>query len=274
MSKKQQLELNRITALKDAPLTFWSGFGFFILVVLLLITASWKLASKMMADEASPVSALVIKGNIVFTSNEEIVNTLKQGELDNFFQLDVDQVQGDLEKLPWVYSASVRKQWPNEVRVYVNDQVPVAQWNEDFFINEHGVIFQADKTRLISKLPKLFGPEGSEVLALQNYRNLNNLLTFIQVSIDELVLTERHAWQLTLADGVLLELGREDRVTRVQRFMDAYAQIKVYAKKDMQVDYVDLRYDTGMAVGWKPVLTDMINHKQQQQEQKEQTDNA
>lgn len=258
MNKQTQFEL------KNAPWTFWSGFSFFILVCLFIVVGSYYLFDSMLEDEAAPVSSLVIKGNIPYTKNEEIVAVLKQNTLGNFFQLDVNNIQQNLESLPWVYSASVRKQWPNEVRVYVIDQTPVAQWNDDFFINEHGVIFQADKSRLQSDLPKLFGPEGSEVLALKNYRNLNNLLTYIQVGIDELVLTERHAWQLTLADGVFLDLGREDRVTRVQRFMDAYEQIKAYAQKDMQVDYVDLRYDTGMAVGWKPVLVDNTKQLQEQ----------
>ena len=165
--------------------------------------------------------------------------------------------------MPWVYAASVRKQWPNEVSVYVIDQKPVAQWNDDFFINEHGVIFQADKTRVTHALPKLFGPEGSEVIALENYRNFTNLLTYVDIGVNELVLTERYSWQLILADGVSLNLGREDRIQRVQRFMDAYRQIKAFAQDDMQVDYIDLRYDTGMAVGWKPVINELEKQKEQ-----------
>lgn len=241
-------------SLKAVPWTFWSGFSFFIIVCLMILASIWNLFSSMMEDEASPVSSLVINGNVPYTHNDEIVGALKKGQLDNFFLLDVNKVQQDLEQLPWVFSASVRKQWPNEVSVYVIDQTPVAQWNDDFFINQYGVIFQADKTRINIALPKLFGPEGSEAIALENYRNLSNLLTYIQVGISELVLTERFAWQLTLEDGVFLDLGREDRVTRIQRFMDAYSTIKAQAKQDMQVDYIDLRYDTGMAVGWKPML--------------------
>lgn len=242
------------TDLKAVPWTFWSGFSFFIIICLMILGGIWQLFSSMLEDEASPVSSLVINGNIPYTQNAEIVSALKRGQLDNFFLLDVNKVQQELEQLPWVYSASVRKQWPNEVSVYVIDQTPVAQWNEDFFINQNGVIFQADKSRVDTVLPKLFGPEGSELIALENYKNLSNLLTYIQVGIRELVLTERFAWQLTLDDGVFLDLGREDRVTRVQRFMDAYRDIKAHAQQDMQVDYIDLRYDTGMAVGWKPVL--------------------
>ena len=79
----------------------------------------------------------------------------------------------------------------------------------------------------------------------------------------QLVLTERYSWQLILVDGVSLNLGREDRIQRVQRFMDAYRQIKAFAQDDMQVDYIDLRYDTGMAVGWKPVINELEKQKEQ-----------
>ena len=248
---------------KNAPLTYWSGLVFFVFVCVCLLITAFNLYRSMTQEKGLPVSSLVINGNAPYTSKDEILAALKQESLNNFFQLDVNQVQQRLENLPWVYAASVRKQWPNEVRVYVIDQTPVAQWNDDFFINEHGVIFQADKSRVNVALPKLFGPEGSELFALENYRNFSNLLTYVQIDISELVLTERYAWQLTLADGVFLNLGREDRIRRVQRFMDAYKQIKAYALDDMQVDYIDLRYDTGMAVGWKPLLTE--NDTQQEQ---------
>ncbi len=77
------------------------------------------------------------------------------------------------------------------------------------------------------------------------------------MSIDELILSERFSWQLTLNDGVTLNLGREERVERIQRFMDVYslikAQLKVEKEQNQAVDYIDLRYDTGLAVGWKTV---------------------
>ena len=44
--------------------------------------------------------------------------------------------------LPWVYSVAVRKQWPNELKIYVVDQNPVALWNGDFLINQAGKFFK------------------------------------------------------------------------------------------------------------------------------------
>jgi cell division protein FtsQ len=231
--------------------SFWLGFTFFLLVVVSLLVISWFLTNKMIAERSTPVTSLQITGEMPYTQKQEVLDILAQGDLGNFFKLDVNEVQTRVLALPWVYSVSVRKHWPNELKIYVVDQTPVALWNGDFLINAHGVAFQADTSRLTSAIPEFFAPEGSETVALKNFRNLNKLLKFSGLSIDELMLSERFAWQLTLSDGVLLNLGREDTVDRVQRFMDIYPQIKKNKVKEQQVDYIDLRYDTGVAVGWK-----------------------
>ena len=196
-----------------------------------------------------------------YSQRSDIINAIDQVDMGNFFQVDVNEVQSYVLNLPWVYSVAVRKQWPNELKIYVVDQDPIALWNGDFLINQAGQVFQADIERINHYLPNFFGPEGSELLALENYKDLNALLDFKALKIDELVLSERFSWQLTLDDGVTLNLGREERVERIQRFMDVYPIIKAQLKakkitekqQNQAVDYIDLRYDTGLAVGWKTV---------------------
>jgi cell division protein FtsQ len=231
--------------------SFWLGVSFFVLVIITLISFSWFLNNKMSSEESSPVTSIVIGGEMPFTIRQDIENAIENVNLGNFFNVDVNEVQEKLAVLPWVYSVSVRKKWPNELKIYVVDQTPVALWNGDFLLNQHGKAFQADITRLKSAVPAFFGPEGSEDIALYNFDNLNKLLKFNGFSIDELVLTERHSWQLILNNGVMLNLGRENKIERVQRFMNVYPQIIKTKKENQQIDYVDLRYDTGLAVGWK-----------------------
>ena len=232
--------------------SFWAGVFFFIVVVFCITSFGWHIHTRMSSAENTPVSVINISGEMPYTIKDDIEQAMASIDLGNFFNVSVDDVQQKIAKLPWVYSVSVRKQWPNILNVYVVDQTPIARWNGDFFLNQEGKAFQANADRVKHMLPAFFGPEGSEILALENFINLNDLLGFSQLSIDELVLTERFAWQLTLNDGVLLNLGRENRVERIQRFMDIYPQIKRNAQKEQSVDYVDLRYDTGLAVGWKP----------------------
>jgi cell division protein FtsQ len=231
--------------------TFWFGVSFFVLVIVTILSFSFFLNKRMSAEESAPVTSVVIGGEMPYTLALDVENAIEGINLGNFFNVDVNDVQQKVASLPWVFSVSVRKKWPNELKIYVVDQVPVALWNGDFLINQYGKAFQADTLRVNHALPAFFGPEGSEVIALDNFVDFNKLLNFSELSIDELVLTERHAWQLTLSDGVTLNLGRENKVERVQRFMDVYPQIIKTKKEGQQVDYVDLRYDTGLAVGWK-----------------------
>ncbi|WP_057832670.1 cell division protein FtsQ/DivIB [Colwellia sp. TT2012] len=240
-------------------LSFGLGLLFFIVVLFSLITISWWLIKHFVGQESSPVTAIVISGEMPYSQRSDIINAIAPVNMGNFFQVDVNEVQRYVLTLPWVYSVAVRKQWPNELKIYVVDQNPVAFWNGNFLINQLGQVFQADIERVKHYLPSFFGPEGSEVLALKNYRDFNELLASESLTIDELVLSERFSWQLTLDDGVTLNLGREERVERIQRFMDVYPIIKAQLKakiiaekqQNQAVDYIDLRYDTGLAVGWK-----------------------
>jgi len=232
--------------------SFWVGLVFFIFVVIGMMSIFWVVNKRVNAQETAPVTAVKISGEMPYTQEQDVFSAIEPLNIGNFFKVDVNQVQHQVEQLPWVYSVSVRKQWPNELKIYVVDQAPIARWNEDFFINQYGKAFQASSDRISHTLPAFFGPEGSELIALDNFRSLNKLLAFRNLHIEELMLSERYSWQLTLSDGVQINLGREERVERVQRFMDIYPQIKQYQKENEVINYIDLRYDTGVAVGWKP----------------------
>ncbi|MGB1199044.1 MAG: FtsQ-type POTRA domain-containing protein, partial [Thalassotalea sp.] len=195
------------TSTKEVPATplhwsFWLGVGFFVAVIASLLTFSWVVTERLSADESAPVTSVSISGEMSYTITKDIEQAIDNINLGNFFQVDVNQVQQQVTALPWVYSVSVRKKWPNELKIYVVDQTPIALWNGDFLINQHGRAFQADISRVNHHLPAFFGPEGSELIALDNFKKLNKLLDFSELSIDELVLSERFSWQLTLNDGV------------------------------------------------------------------------
>lgn len=262
MTKKPQRNSKTAAQLgQDSALSFGLGLVFFIVVLFSLITISYWLTQHFIGQESAPVTSIDISGEMPYSQRSDIINAIDQVDMGNFFQVDVNEVQSYVLNLPWVYSVAVRKQWPNELKIYVVDQDPIALWNGDFLINQAGQVFQADIERINHYLPNFFGPEGSELLALENYKDLNALLDFKALKIDELVLSERFSWQLTLDDGVTLNLGREERVERIQRFMDVYPIIKAQLKakkitekqQNQAVDYIDLRYDTGLAVGWKTV---------------------
>jgi cell division protein FtsQ len=207
----------------------------------------WKLHRVLNDADALPIEAVAIKGDRRFTSDEEIQTALQDLMQRSFFSADVNQVQQALEALPWVYHASVRREWPAKLKVYLVEQTAVAHWNETDWLNEQGQVFKAPMKEGIGQLPYLAGPEEQGLSVLTSYRQVSELLAINGFKLSQLELSPRHAWLAVLDSGIELKLGREDKMARVQRFIYVYPTL---VKQSKPVARVDLRYDTGLAVGW------------------------
>ncbi|MCL2919996.1 cell division protein FtsQ/DivIB [Shewanella litorisediminis] len=197
--------------------------------------------------EALPIEALVIKGDRVYTTEEEIRGAMEKLMARSFFSADVMEIQQAIEALPWVYKASVRRMWPARIKVYLQEQQAAARWNGMDWVNEQGEVFSAPEQQGLTDLPRLSGPENMSAEVLTSYRQIAELLQINGYGLESLSLSPRHAWIAVLDNGITLELGREDKMARVQRFINVYPTL---AKQPKAVARVDLRYDTGLAVGW------------------------
>lgn len=226
---------------------FWAGVVFFFWVIIGLVWLIEYVGNWLIDENQLPVKEIVVHGTQNYVVKKDVINALESQMQQSFFTLDVNQAQLHLESLAWVYSASVRKEWPNRLKIYLTEQKPVAHWNGDFFINEFGDVFQAEQDRLLQPLSWLYGPEGDEKSALNTYTQLAELMKLYDIDMTELSLSERHALSITLANGVKLRLGREDWLNRSKRFLQHYQMLM----QKHELAYVDLRYDTGFAIGVK-----------------------
>ncbi|MBM7070986.1 cell division protein FtsQ/DivIB [Shewanella sp. 202IG2-18] len=224
------------------------GITFLGVVIAGIVAVSFQL--KHMVNDANelPIEAVVIQGELRYTNAHEIQVALRSLLSSSFFNADVERVQERLEALPWVYRASVKREWPAKLKVLIKEQDAAAHWNTKDWLNQYGDVFKAPLVEAqTDKLPQLFGPDDSAKEVLQGYKQMNALLTINGFEMRELSLTPRHAWHIQLDDGIELNLGREDKMSRVQRFIDVYPEI---LKQGKPIKNVDLRYDTGLAVGW------------------------
>ncbi|MCV2884890.1 cell division protein FtsQ/DivIB [Aestuariibacter sp. AA17] len=223
------------------------GVVFLLSVITALIYGAVEVNRWLEDEQRAPIHRIMVSGQYAHVSPRDIEKMIRTSHPGSFFELNVESVHRDLEAMPWVYRASVRKRWPNNLSVYLVEQEPAAIWNHDLLLNKFGESFPA--TLENSGLPTLFGPGGSEQTALNGFRAMQSLLAPTGLKIEELLLSERFAWDVRLNNGVKLKLGRSQFVDKLQRFVDVYPLL---AKESREVLYVDLRYDTGLAVGWKP----------------------
>jgi cell division protein FtsQ len=170
---------------------------------------------------------------------EQAARTALRG---NFFTVDLNQARDAFEKLPWVRSVSVRRHFPWQLDVVLEEQQALARWNKDALVNVQGEVFGGNDA---DPLPEFYGPDDAVLEMTERYAHFQQTLAPLGFSIDRITLSARHAWQLRLQDGTVLELGREKMEERLARFVAAYPQ---YAKAlKMPAKYVDLRYRDGFA---------------------------
>ncbi|MDO6686913.1 MULTISPECIES: cell division protein FtsQ/DivIB [unclassified Agarivorans] len=226
---------------------YWAGVVFFVLVLLSLAYGVYSVYNSVSDKQLSPMNRLLVSGKRDYVLDNELQESLAAlPEAGNFFSLNVSEVKQQLELLPWVKQVTVRKQWPDKLSIALREQQVVARWNNAALLNKQGQIFEAPQQRVVNKLATLSGPDEQAGAVLTTFEQLQRVLQRHQLIIVGLALNERHAWQVELAGGMVLKLGKEDKLNRIERFVAVYPQLKQDA-----VEYIDLRYDTGFAVGWK-----------------------
>jgi cell division protein FtsQ len=192
-----------------------------------------------------------LQGDLEYVQSSDVQRALSHiPSLGTFMTQDVDHLQQAIDSLPWVANTAIRKQWPNTIKVFVEEHHPAAIWNGNALLNEYGEVFNADAGQLQSQhqnIVKLYGPEASSYKVLNTWRDLAPRFSNLGLEITSVVLNDRHAWQLILDNGIRLELGQDDLDERITRFVDLYRQMDEMVQ---QVSYIDLRYDTGAAIGW------------------------
>lgn len=229
--------------------SFIAGIVFFITVIFVLIWGYNSLFDWAQSENDAPINEVVIHGEFKYLDKQQLLNKIWQQLDGSFFTMDVDRLRGQIEENPWVYGVSIRKEWPRKVHVFVVEQDVFAVWNNDLLLNKFGDVFFADGIEVSSELPRLFGPEGNEKDVLKGYVKMQHLLELHNFTIAEAVLSERYAWQLWLKTGIHLNLGRADKMKRVQRFVDLYPLLSDY--EDKEIARIDLRYDIGLTVAWR-----------------------
>ncbi|MDF7667136.1 FtsQ-type POTRA domain-containing protein [Orbaceae bacterium ESL0727] len=261
--KKKEKQKRKLFLFRNAEQAF--GFIFFILVIYASVWVVQSVKAWMDDPERVVLSQLTLSGEHVFTTEDDIRKAILGLGLPNtYIAQDVDNIQQEVLRLPWVKQASIRKQWPDRLLVHVVEYVPAFYWNDLFLLDKDGEMFSVPLDRIINlQLPQLYGPEGKQKMVLDEYRKLDNLSKQLATSqlmlhIKAAIADERSAWQLFVKQCVAnfcidnqdikLVLGSEDIEQRYQRFIKLFPEIQARISDSERIVVADLRYENGISV--------------------------
>lgn len=234
-----------------------TGFLFLIVVLAMIGWCGWVVVDWMKSGEHVPLSKLVISGERNFTTNDDIRQILlSKGELQTYMTQDVDELQQQIiEHLPWVRQVSIRKHWPDEIAINIIEYQPFAYWNDNHFIDAESRIFSLPLERLKNrKLPFFYGSEGQQQTVMNGFHEMNHLLAAVNLKLGLITFNSRYSWMLILDNGIKLELGQQERILRLKRFITLYPLLVQQTPPDQRINYVDMRYKSGAAVGYTPII--------------------
>lgn len=242
-----------------ADIRFMNGmsmaFGLLFVVMALALLTSW-----LFRQPIFNLSTITVRGDVTHNNAVTLRANVAPRLMGNFFTVNLAQTRAVFESAPWVRKAVVQRQFPDRLKVMLQEHQAVAYWGlegDTRLVNSFGEVFEANQAEVESAdLPQLNGPSGQTPLVLQAYRQLSVQFEKLDMQLERLELTGQGGWRARLDSGASLELGHgsvDEIEGRTQRFLATLSQVSSRYGRDLVS--ADLRYGNGYALKLKGVTT-------------------
>ncbi|MCX8521677.1 MAG: cell division protein FtsQ/DivIB [Rhodoferax sp.] len=215
------------------------------------------------------IKGITVNGDTRHNSSVTLRANVAPRIAGTFLSVDLARVRTAFETAPWVRRAVVRRDFPNRLRVSLQEHQPVALWRsagaqsadvDARLLNSYGEVFEANLDEVEpDELPLLSGSDaqGPEVLAM--YTLLAPRFAGLGLRLQELNLSARGSWSVLLDNAASVELGRggaADVQPRVERFLKTLTQVvSRYGRQASAMESADLRHENGYAIRLHGVST-------------------
>ncbi len=219
-----------------------------VLAICFIFTAHWIL-SRLQDPGLIPVRLVKVEGAVRYLNPKRLEEVVHQAVDGSFFSVSLAKVRAEVELLPWVDSVSIRRVWPDTLLVKVVEQQPLARWGGEALVNHRGEIFRPKPMPNFSGLAVLKGEKQDSVFISREYQKIETLLGTVGLELHKVHVDARQAWLLWTRNGLALNLGRNQLMPRLTRFVQTYPGLS--GDNQVRLKKVDLRYTNGFTASWE-----------------------
>lgn len=227
------------------PAIPWRGIG--VAAAVLVVALGGYQASAWLLNR--PIVTLQLSGQFQRVTAIQVEALVEPYARAGFLDVDLEGIRRTLTDLPWVANVEVRRRFPGTLEVAVREEKPIACWGERGLLNAAGELFLPDAGHVPAELPRLKGPPGTEAQVTQRYFAVQEQLEHRGMSAASVTLDARGAWAFQTSNGLQVRLGANSIDERIARFFQVLDRTLTHMAGE--VDYVDMRYPNGFAIGWK-----------------------
>ena len=188
-----------------------------------------------------------LQGDLRYLDAESLTRDLSIRFNGNYLETTLGQVISEVESHPWIAAASARRVWPDTLLIEITEQRPVAIYNDTQYLGLSGDLFEPPKP-VNEPLPRLYGALSETMQVYSHYGVFSDRLSDFSKVIS---VSRGHdmGWQITLENGINVQLGRNDILGRLSRARDVLDRLD--GEKLAKLQEIDARYDNGIALAWR-----------------------
>ena len=220
---------------------FWAGLLILVGVGLL----AWFILKQEMTSQR-PIEQVTITTELQQLSQKEVDGVLMPYIGNSFWEVDLNQIQSDLTRLDWVSQAVVKRSWPDQLIVSIEEQIPVVRWGDEGLMNHKGEVFFPNRLDGFENFVRLNGRLEASSQILAKFAKFQAILNDLSWSIEQMSEKIDGGWQLEILDGPQLLIAKNDDEAQLIRFVRSYDWLKNELRNSAQV--YDLRYSNGFSV--------------------------
>lgn len=196
-----------------------------------------------------PIKHIDVQGHFDQVNPKNLQKVFAEQASGSLVFISVPHLTAALLQVPWVDQVSVQRVWPSTLRIVLEQKHPVARFGEAHLLSNNGILFVPPDMHGTEGLPYIDGPENRASQLWQDYLAFDKILLPLDLKILRLEVSPRLSYSLVLNNGITVYLGSVDMTERLALFARVYP--KSLRPRLTQIEYVDMRYSSAMAVGWK-----------------------
>ena len=190
----------------------------------------------------------VTSSELINVNKDDISKAVKYLYSKSFFDIDLNYLKNKLEKIEWVRKINIRRSYPNEIIIDIEEHTPILIWNNKMYINKYGEKFKVSK--IDKNIPILISDESRINEVFSYFELFNDKLSSrkLDFKITKIVENEIRSLTISLSSGINIQLGSKDVNNKIPLFFEIYKSLNT---RDLnKIRYIDMRYTNGFSVGW------------------------
>lgn len=229
----------------------WRYLLFLVFPLLLAVATGYCSWKQMQATFR--LERVVLSGN-EHLADDEVRKLAGIRRKANLISLPSRRVFEKLIESPWIQEASVRKEYPDTLRIHITEAEPFALLDLKgrlFLVDEKGKMLEELKSGSIPFLPVISGNPYREKDAFAEAIELVRAMrsTGLLSRKDHIEIIAHKPQELAVnLDGVVVKMGEGEHEDKLERLREIEEEIR---ERNIFVDYIDLRFANRVVV--KPV---------------------